>query len=550
MSFGEAITDLVNESLDPILQSAQTWQRVPLAEVVDILNGYPWPSSGFSGDRGHPVIRIRNVLDGETSTFYEGEIVDGYWVLPGELLVGMDGDFNRNFWSGPTALLNQRVCKLTTKPGFYDARFLYHVLPGYLGLINKHTSSVTVKHLSSKTLGEIPLPLPPLAEQKRIVAKLDALNAKSARARTELARIETLVSRYKQAVLSKAFSGELTASFERGNSAAPLDTDSNVDQLWSIPETWTWCRTDQIGRVGLGRQRSPKNHEGPQMRPYLRSANITWAGVDTSDVKEMNFDDADFKRFKLEVGDVLLNEGSGSAKEVGKPAIWRGEIADCCYQNTLLRVQPHRCSSEYAYYYFLLSARAGRFVSSTQGVNIQHIGREGLACYPFPLAPEPEQHEIVRRIESACARVDRLAKEAKRALQLVGRLDEAILAKAFRGELVPQDENDEPASSLLDRIREARTGELSRPKRRASATKGKVHDMARTIIEALAEAKDWLAAQELFASCGVRDGSSTEDVEKLYRQLLDLERQDRVEIEEVSDPLTGAKLGNRVRLRK
>lgn len=304
-----------------------------------------------------------------------------------------------------------------------------------------------------KFLKETSFPLPPLAEQKRIVAKLDALNAKFAPARTELARIETLVSRYKQAVLTKAFSGELTSGFDRTTSVAPPDVDAEVTPLWSIPETWSWCRTDQVGRVGLGRQRSPKNHEGPQMRPYLRSANITWQGVDIGDVKEMNFDDADFKRFKLEVGDVLLNEGSGSAKEVGKPAIWRGEIANCCYQNTLLRVQPHRCSSAYAYYYFLLTARAGRFVSSTQGVNIQHIGREGLACYPFPLAPEPEQHEVVRRIESAFAKTDRLTKEAKRALELVGRLDEAILAKAFRGELVPQDENDEPAELLLERIR-------------------------------------------------------------------------------------------------
>jgi type I restriction enzyme, S subunit len=288
------------------------------------------------------------------------------------------------------------------------------------------------------------------------VAKLDALSAKSARARTELARIETLVSRYKQAVLSKAFSGELTSDVAQADDVATIDADASVAQLWSLPDTWSWCRTDQVGRVGLGRQRSPKNHQGPQMRPYLRSANITWQGVNTSDVNEMNFDDADFKRFKLEVGDVLLNEGSGSAKEVGKPAIWRGEIADCCYQNTLLRVQPHHCSSEYAYYYFLLTARAGRFVSSTQGVNIQHIGREGLACYPFPLAPEPEQHEIVRRIESAFSKIDRLAKEAKRALELVGRLDEAILAKAFRGELVPQDQNDEPAERLLARIRAER----------------------------------------------------------------------------------------------
>lgn len=79
------------------------------------------------------------------------------------------------------------------------------------------------------------------------------------------------------------------------------------------------------------------------------------------------------------------------------------------------------------------------------------------------LAPLAEQHEIVRRIESSFARIDRLAAQAKRALELVGKLDEAILAKAFRGELVPQDENDEPAEKLLERIRAER----------AAAPKGK-----------------------------------------------------------------------------
>ncbi|SDO70538.1 type I restriction enzyme, S subunit [Aureimonas jatrophae] len=80
------------------------------------------------------------------------------------------------------------------------------------------------------------------------------------------------------------------------------------------------------------------------------------------------------------------------------------------------------------------------------------------------LAPLEEQYEIVRRIETAFARIDRLATEAKRALTLVGKLDEAILAKAFRGELVPQDESDEPASVLLERIR-AEQALAPKPKR-------------------------------------------------------------------------------------
>ncbi|MAN47644.1 MAG: restriction endonuclease subunit S [Hyphomonas sp.] len=86
---------------------------------------------------------------------------------------------------------------------------------------------------------------------------------------------------------------------------------------------------------------------------------------------------------------------------------------------------------------------------------------------PFPLCNSEEQHEIVRRIESAFARIDRLAKEAQRALELVARLDEAILGKAFRGELVPQDKNDEPAEKLLERIRTERDAEPKEKRRRS-----------------------------------------------------------------------------------
>lgn len=472
--------------------------ELPFAKVRDISQAYQ-QNGGILSSAGNYVSRA-DLTPLKARTVPAGSVA---FAKIGEAL-----KLNRRVLLDVEAVLDNNCMAVTPHQGLVEPKFLYR----FLTTLDFAPFSVatTVPSIRKGDVGSIRLPLPPLAEQKRILAKLDALNAKSAHARTELARIETLVSRYKLALLSKAFSGELTASFERGNSAARLDTDSEVTQLWSIPETWSWCRTDQIGRVGLGRQRSPKNHEGPQMRPYLRSANITWAGVDTIDVKEMNFDDADFKRFKLEVGDVLLNEGSGSAKEVGKPAIWRGEIADCCYQNTLLRVQPHRCSSEYVYYYFLLTARAGRFVSSTQGVNIQHIGREGLACYPFSLAPEPEQHEIVRRIESAFAKIDRLAKEAKRALELVGRLDEAILAKAFRGELVPQDKNDEPAEHLLARIRAERA---AAPKEKARTVKRKTTMLtARDFLKTKLE--NWPADGVSFQDLRREFGGSYDDLKE------------------------------------
>src|SRR5260370_40596089 len=85
----------------------------------------------------------------------------------------MDGDFNCTLWKGQTALLNQRVCKLSPREEFYRKKLLAYVLPGYLRAINSETSSVTVKHLSSHTIAEIPLPLPPLPEQDRIVGEIE-----------------------------------------------------------------------------------------------------------------------------------------------------------------------------------------------------------------------------------------------------------------------------------------------------------------------------------------------------------------------------------------
>jgi len=171
------------------------------------------------------------------------------------------------------------------------------------------------------------------------------------------------------------------------------------------------------------------------MRRYVRAANITWSGWDFSDVLSMNFDPRDFEQFRLHPGDVLLNEGSGSAAEVGKCAIWRGEIDDCCFQNTLLRVQPRACSPEYLHHYFTHAARSGRFVPNTQGVNIFHIGKAGLAGFPLPVPPLPEQRRIVAKLDSLRARSSRARNALDHIPKLIDRYKQAILAKAFSGDL-------------------------------------------------------------------------------------------------------------------
>jgi type I restriction enzyme, S subunit len=330
------------------------------------------------------------------------------------------------------------------------------------------------------------IPLPPLNEQRRIVSAIEQLTDRSNKARTALADIPKLIEQFRQSVLAAAFRGDLTADWREQNPdvepASELleriktDSNSTLKNKYSntnshdrLPDGWCWTRVDSIGKVSLGRQRSPKYHQGTQMRPYMRSANITWNGWDLSDVNEMNFDDRDFATFKLERGDVLINEGSGSADEVGKPAIWNDEIPDCCFQNTLISVRPFERMSKYIYFVFLNAALSKAFVDETRGVNIHHIGKQGLTQFLIPLTSLQEQAEIVSRIEKCFKSIQSIEEQYKKSHEQLEILDRSILAKAFRGELVPQDPDDEPAAVLLERIRAERAA-IS-PKQRGKTTR-------------------------------------------------------------------------------
>jgi type I restriction enzyme S subunit len=186
----------------------------------------------------------------------------------------------------------------------------------------------------------------------------------------------------------------------------------------------------------------------------------------------MNFDDRDFQKFKLKPGDVLINEGSGSADEVGKPAIWNGEIDDCCFQNTLIAVRPTEPMSDYLYFVFLEAVMSGTFVDQTRGVNIHHIGRAGLAKFSIPLPPADERQEIVRHLKIAFTRIEMLVKESLRASKLLDRLDQAIITRAFQGDLLLQYAGKRLSDNVVDAAPVTSAEVPPGKKPRASATKG------------------------------------------------------------------------------
>lgn len=165
-------------------------------------------------------------------------------------------------------------------------------------------------------------------------------------------------------------------------------------------------RLDQVAEVRLGRQRAPKNHQGEHMRPYLRAANVGWSGLQLDDVNHMNFTDAELATYRLHPGDLLLNEASGSPREVGKPALWSGEIEDCAFQNTLLRVRAHEHEPKFLLHYFRYVALSGRFMPEARGVGINHLGRARLAGWMTPLPGGAEQRRIVEMVEEHLSHLD------------------------------------------------------------------------------------------------------------------------------------------------
>jgi type I restriction enzyme, S subunit len=155
-----------------------SWQTVNLGSVIKILSGFAFDSKKFNDKIGIPIIRIRDIKRSFSETFYNGEYDKSYLVSKGDVLIGMDGEFNISEWKGIDSLLNQRVCKIISyNEKLINKRYLLHFLPNELKYIEDKTAYATVKHLSINTINDIQIPLPPLSTQKRIAEILDAADA-------------------------------------------------------------------------------------------------------------------------------------------------------------------------------------------------------------------------------------------------------------------------------------------------------------------------------------------------------------------------------------
>ncbi|MFC3569680.1 restriction endonuclease subunit S [Paracoccus simplex] len=329
--------------------------------------------------------------------------------------------------------------------------------------------------------------LPPLPEQRRIVCKLDTLSARTTTARTHLTAIEKLVERYKLTVLRSAYAGNLTADFREDSALEPVSAllkrtpppqqgrggrqattevkagqggiSVNIPDV-NLPEKWEWVSLLRIARQETGHTPSRSRDDwwgGDVCWMSIPDANLHHGRVIFDTIQKTNEQGlANSSARLLPAGTVVLSRTAsvGYICIMGREMATSQDFATWTCTDALL--------PEYLMYALL-----------SEGEDIKKFGEGSthttiyfpeIRAFHIKLAPLDEQREIVRRIETAFAKIDRLATEAAKALKLLGRLDQRILAKAFVGELVPQDPTDEPAAALLARIREARAA-APKPKR-------------------------------------------------------------------------------------
>jgi type I restriction enzyme S subunit len=411
----------------------------------------------------------------------------------------------------------------------------------------------------------VPVRLPPAAEQRRIVAKIEALQERSRRAREALAEVQPLIDEFRQSVLAAAFRGDLTADWRAAHpdvepasellhriraerrrrweqaELAKYDAQGqNPSKNWGgryeepeavdnsdlpeLPVGWAWCQlgllgadplnTVQTGPFGAQLHRTEFTTEGV---PVIAVGNLTGIGFTKKGLYFITEKKAgQLHRYDVQAGDLLF---ARSGATLGKVCIAPSYVNDWRMTGHILRARLNRAFVLPEIVAFALWGEPA--VKSNVTRRIRGMTRPGyntslLQSVPIPLPPLEEQRELVALVSQVLSGVDNIASFIQASLTpALDQLDQAIIAKAFRGELVPQDPSDEPAAVLLERIRAQRKQQAEAPKKtpetQRRSTMGKrspdLMSQHRPLVEILTTKGQPMPPELLLTDAGYDDGS-------------------------------------------
>ncbi len=293
-----------------------------IGEYIKILSGYPFNSDLFNEENiGKPLIRIRDLERSYSKTYFNGEYEKTYVISQGDILVGMDGDFNAVKWKGIDSLLNQRICKIKTEENILDKEFMYQSLQSELNKIHRKTAATTVKHLSTKDIKKIKIFFPPLEEQKKIADILSTVDKKIAFVEENINATEELKKGLMQKLLTEGIG----------------HTEFKDSELGRIPESWEVDTFNNLSIEIIDGDRGinyPKQNEFSDTGYclFLSAKNVTKRGFEFIE-----------KQFITEDKDSLLRKGKLQKKDIVLTT--RGTVGNIAYFNDLISFENMRINS-------------------------------------------------------------------------------------------------------------------------------------------------------------------------------------------------------------
>lgn len=443
------------------------WVRAEIGDLCNLINGRAFKPQEWS-EMGLPIIRIQN-LNNTAAKFnhFSGTFDAKHHVKNGDLLFAWSGtpgtSFGAHIWHGGDAVLNQHIFKVEFSELEINRGFLRYAINQKLDeLIGSAQGGVGLRHITKGTFEKTEVVFPPRAEQTRIAAKLDELLAQVDTLKARIDGIPALLKRFRQSVLAAAVSGRLTEEWraqhldfvdERSLTMAP--TSSSLPVGWSSKAAGGIC-----GFITKGTTPPKEKMTGGHGEvPYIKVYNLTFTGSLDFSIDPTFVDSSthltELKRSIVKPGDVLMN--------IVGPPLGKVSIVPATYPewNINQAIARFRAGDEISPAYLALCLRTEEVLSHAVSRAKATAGQFNLTLeicreLPLPVPPAEEQVEIVRRVEQLFVFADQLEAKVAAAKSRIDHLTQSILAKAFRGELVPQDPNDEPASVLLERIKAQR----------------------------------------------------------------------------------------------
>jgi type I restriction enzyme S subunit len=500
---------MMDNKNDPaIFPRGWVWTRIN--DICELINGRAFKPNEWASE-GLPIIRIQNLNNNNADFNYcNFKVEEKYLVDNGQLLFAWSGtpgtSFGAHIWRRGKAVLNQHIFKVKIDEENMDKNFLMHLLNRNVDeYIRKAHGTAGLAHITKSKFENSLISLPPLPEQHRIVAKIEELFTELDAGVDALKKIKAQLKRYRQAVLKYAFEGKLTEEWREqhkgeiepasvllerireerslqgakkfnkrffANAQNDKSEETCSDNLPELPEGWKWAKVGMISEM-MQYGTSEKANEDYSGTPVLRMGNIQDGKLIFEDLKYFPKSWLQLNDFLLGDGDVLFNR-TNSAELVGKTAVYKNYHLPAVFASYLIRVKVKRNAYTPDLLAFFINSFYGRrYIASvvSQQVGQANVNGTKLSFMPLPLPSLPEQQKMVEEIEQRFSVADEVEKVVDQSLKQAERLRQSILKKAFEGKLVPQDPNDEPASVLLEKIKEEKANQLE--KNRSSNSKRK-----------------------------------------------------------------------------